>query len=625
MKFNQIEKNTLLVPALAVFLAGIIAGYFFFSNGITTADLPIKAGHQVPRAEIWTCSMHPQIKKTNAGKCPICFMDLILLNQTTDAGAPNVLKLSEAAQELAEVRTTEVFSGLATRTIRLPGTVKLDETSVQHVTAWVGGRIEKLYVNYTGIPVKQGDHMAEFYSPDLIAAQEELIRTAGNDSLHKAVIERLLRWGISAQQIEMFKTKKSPSDLVTLNSPSAGIVIEQSAKEGMYVNQGTRMFSIADMDHLWLIASVYERDIQWLRYGQTVECEFEAFPGKIFPGTISFISPVLSPETRTVDARINIDNSKGLLKPNMFGRVTIKVSIGNNGEVVNPAMAGKWISPMHPEVIKDGPGKCDVCGMDLVPIESMGVKTTSAGKLPLIVPESAVLWSGTRSLAFKEVANEKGVYETVEILVGPRVDSGYLVFSGLEKGDRVVVEGAFKIDSEQQIRGKSSMMSPHRDTSKPEIVTISSEELSDENLKLVETLVKDCLVISEKLAEDNLPAASTAAMKAHEQLPGLKSASGKSLSDIADQLMPVLMKLAAEKDIKIAREELFKLTAVLKNLIVLADSKLSFAVYENFCPMAFGNKGAIWLQAPAQLANPYFGKMMLKCGSTQKIWNEEFK
>lgn len=623
MKFKQIEKMTLLVPALAVFLAGVIAGYFFFGNNINTIDASIKTSQQ--QAEIWTCSMHPQVRKSTAGKCPICSMDLILLTQNVDSGADNVLTLSAAARELAEVRTAPVVSGLATRTIRLPGTIKLDETRVKNVTAWVGGRIEKLYVNYTGIPVRQGDHMAEFYSPDLIAAQEELIRTAGNDNLHKAVIERLLRWGISAQQIEIFKTRKSPADLVTINSPSTGIVIEQAVKEGTYVNQGTRMFSIADMNHLWLIASVYERDIQWLRYGQAVECEFEAFPGKIFPGTISFISPVLSPESRTVDARINIKNSNGMLKPNMFGRVTIKVSIGSNGEVINPAMAGKWISPMHPEVVKDGPGQCDVCGMDLVPIESMGLKTASHGNLPLIVPESAVLWSGSRSLTFKEVAGEKGVYETVETLVGPLVDSGYLVFAGLEKGDRVVVEGAFKIDSEQQIRGRNSMMSPHRDTSEPEIVVISSEELVEDDLKIIETLMKYSLTISEKLAEDDLGATNVAAMNAHEQLAPLKKSAVKSLSDIADQLMPILMNLAASKDIKVAREELFKLTGALKKLIALADGNLGFAVYENFCPMAFDNKGAIWLQLPPQLANPYFGKMMLRCGSTKKIWNKEIK
>ena len=625
MKFNQIEKKALLMPALAAFLAGIIAGYFFFASSQTTNEQAIETGHQEHKAEIWTCSMHPQIRKPSAGKCPICFMDLILLTENTDSGGENVLTLSKTAQELAEVRTTEVFSGIATRTIRLPGTVKLDETRVKHVTAWVGGRIEKLYVNYTGIPVIEGDHMAEFYSPDLIAAREELLRTVGNESLHKAVIERLLRWGISSQQIEEFKTEKTQNNLVTINSPAAGIVIEQMAREGMYVNQGTRLFSIADMSRLWLVASVYERDIQWLRYGQTVECEFEAFPGKIFPGIISFISPILSADSRTVDARINLDNANGLLKPGMFGRVTIKVSIGQGGEVINPAMAGKWISPMHPEVIKDGPGKCDVCGMDLVPIESVGIKTVSAGRLPMIVPESAVLWSGSRSLAFREVAGKTGSYETVEIIVGPRVDSGYLVYSGLATGDRIVVEGAFKIDSEQQIRANTSMMSPDRDVSDQQITEIIPVDLSGEDMRLIEALLKDCLKITEKLAEDDLAAVNAAAMKAHEQLPELKKSSAESLAAVADQLMPVLMKMAASKDIKVAREELLKLTQVLKDLLIKVEGKLSFAVQENFCPMAFDNKGATWFQTASELANPYFGKMMLKCGSSKKTWNKEIK
>lgn len=625
MKLNQIEKKALLVPALVIFLAGITAGYFFFVGSKATNESAIEAGHQENKAEIWTCSMHPQIRKPTAGKCPICFMDLILLTENTDSAVKNVLTLSETAQELAEVRTAEVFSGPATRTIRLPGTVKLDETRVKHVTAWVGGRIEKLYVNYIGIPVREDDHMAEFYSPDLIAAREELLRTVGDESLHKAVIERLLRWGISSRQIEEFKAQKAQNSLVTINSPASGIVIEQLAREGMYVNQGTRLFSIADMSRLWLVASVYERDIQWLKYGQSVECEFEAFPGRIFPGVISFISPVLSADSRTVDARINLDNANGLLKPGLFGRVTVKVSIGQGGEVINPTMAGKWISPMHPEVIKDGPGKCDVCGMDLVPIESVGIKTAVAGGLPLIVPESAVLWSGTRSLAFREVAGKPGSYETVEILVGPRVDSGYLVYSGLKSGDRIVVEGAFKIDSEQQIRTNTSMMSPDRDISERQAAGMVQTDLSAENMQLVEALLKACLEISEKLAADDFNAAKTAAMKAHELLPELKKTSAESLSAVADKLMPILMKMAAGKDIKAAREELLPLTQVLKDLLAMVDGKLSFAVQENFCPMAFDNKGAAWLQTASELANPYFGQMMLKCGSSTKIWNKEIK
>ncbi|PKL46396.1 MAG: hypothetical protein CVV42_16545 [Candidatus Riflebacteria bacterium HGW-Riflebacteria-2] len=622
MKSGLIENNKPYMSLLAVFLIGLITGYLFFAEQKPMPASDEHSEHKEEVAQIWTCSMHPEVRQYKTGKCPKCFMDLIPLDKSLDSGNPAVLKLSDAARELAEVRTAEVFSGTATRTLRLPGTAKLDETRVKHVTAWVSGRIEKLYVNYTGIPVIQGDHMAEFYSPDLIAAREELVNTAGNESLHKAVIERLLRWGISSQQIEQFKSQKVQTDLVTINSPAAGIVIEQTAREGMYVNQGTRLFSIADMNRLWLIASVYERDIQWLRYGQSVECEFEAFPGKIFPGVISFISPVLSAESRTVDARINLDNKNGQLKPGMFGRVTIKVSVGSGGDVINPELAGKWISPMHPEVIKDGPGACDVCGMALVPIESIGIKTNSDGNLPLIVPESAVLWSGPRSIVFRERSKDNGLYEAVEVLVGARVDSGYLIYDGLEKGDRVVVEGAFKLDSEQQIRAGNSMMSPSRDTSLQEFTQLSPREISRKNMKQLEDLIKSCLEISEKLAADDLPGAVEAAGKAHEQMMALDPAAG-SFATAAAPMMPILLKIQASTEIAAARENLFGLDAVLRNLLILVKGKLSFEIHENFCPMAFDNKGATWFQSAADLANPYFGASMLKCGSTRKVWHKE--
>lgn len=611
MSENNLSKKQFWIITLA-FLFGVAAGYLFFA---APGQSPAKTLSQtVPQN--WTCSMHPEIRQPKPGKCPKCFMDLIPLNEEAFSSNPHALELSEAAEKLIQVKTATVNSGPATRTLRLPGTLQLDETRLRHVSAWVAGRIDKLYVNYTGIPVKLNDHMAEFYSPDLIAAQEELRRTVGNSPLHLAVTERLLRWGISPQQIEQFISAPTAKDLVTINSPSEGIVIEQSIKEGMYVNQGTRLFTIADMSRLWLIASVYERDIQWLRYGQKVNCEFEAYPGRIFPGTISFISPVLQTSSRTVDARINVDNAEGLLKPGMFGRITIKVSIGSKGEVINPALSGKWISPMHPEVIKDGPGKCDVCGMDLIPIDSPDVNISTKGAFPLLVPETAVLWSGPRSIVFRKTSHKENLYEATEVVVGPHIDGGYLVFSGLKDGDEVVVEGAFKLDSEQQIRAGISMMSPGRDLSPP----VEQEKLSSEHVNAVEELLKPCLEISSLLAQDQLP--DKEAHNAHERLSELKSSNSKTLQTIAERMMPVLMKMSSEKNIIKAREQLNDLTPMIRELVMLTDSNLSFMIHEDFCPMAFDNKGATWFQQASELANPYFGAMMLRCGETKKVWNQ---
>jgi Cu(I)/Ag(I) efflux system membrane fusion protein len=269
---NKHKYKWVTMPAL--FLAGLALGYFFFGSEKPKQKDKHDHAASATKEEIWTCSMHPNIRKNEPGQCPICFMDLIKLKEDSGSTDIRTLKLSAAARQLAEIQTAAVFSGPATKTLRLPGTVQLDETRIKHVTAWVGGRIEKLYVNYTGIPVNNGDHMAEFYSPDLLAAQEELRRSMGNESLHRNVVERLLRWGIDRKQIENFKNSANVSELVTINSPAAGIVVEKAVKEGMYVKQGTRLFSIADMNQLWLMAKIYERDIQWLRYGQQVECEF---------------------------------------------------------------------------------------------------------------------------------------------------------------------------------------------------------------------------------------------------------------------------------------------------------------------------------------------------------------
>jgi Cu(I)/Ag(I) efflux system membrane fusion protein len=328
---------------------------------------------------------------------------------------------------------------------------------------------------------------------------------------------------------------------------------------------------------------------------------------------------VLSPTSRTVDARINIDNEQGLLKPGMFGRVKIKVSIGKKGEVINPELAGKWISPMHPEIIKDGPGQCDICGMDLVPVESLGISTDVSKELPMIVPETAILWSGPRSIAFKETDKKTRLYEPVEVKVGPKVDGGYLIFSGLKKDDVVVTEGAFKLDAEQQIRAKTSMMDPHRDISD---ASARVSNFSDEEVKIIEQQIKFNLDISAGLAQDDLESARKSAHHAHEHLPELKNTGNQDLAEISDKLMPVLMKLMQSKDIKSAREDLFTLTPILKELITLVENQLSFSVHEDFCPMAFDNKGAAWFQSASELANPYYGAMMLRCGETRKVWNE---
>jgi Cu(I)/Ag(I) efflux system membrane fusion protein len=194
----------------------------------------------------------------------------------------------------------------------------------------------------------------------------------------------------------------------------------------------------------------------------------ESFPGETFHGQISFIEPEVDRKTRTIPIRVNVPNTDGKLKPGMFVRGVVQSRIAEDGQVYAPEFAGKWISPMHPEVVKDGPGQCDVCGMDLVPAEELGYVASEKESAPLVVPTSAVLRTGKRAVVYVEKPDaERPTYEGREIVLGPLAGDYFLVTSGLDAGERVVTNGAFKIDSALQIQAKPSMMNPDGGGSAP--------------------------------------------------------------------------------------------------------------------------------------------------------------
>jgi YHS domain-containing protein len=217
----------------------------------------------------------------------------------------------------------------------------------------------------------------------------------------------------------------------------------------------------------------YEDDLVWVRYGQTVVFEVEAYPGTMFTGQVAFISPVLNEDTRTVDVRVIADNADGRLKPGLLVSAHVQATVAGEGRVIEPELIGKWICPMHPEVIKDGPGTCDICGMDLVPVKSLGYMDAEKGATPpLIIPASAPLITGKRAVVYVAETGREGVFAGREITLGPRAGDHYIVRDGLREGEEVVVKGAFKIDSDLQIQAKRSMMSvtPEADHAEAEVV-----------------------------------------------------------------------------------------------------------------------------------------------------------
>lgn len=429
-------------------------------------------------SSVWTCAMHPQVKMPEPGKCPICGMELVPLKSSDDSGDVASIKLSKRAQKLAEVRTTKVKRGEARLEISLYGKLEFDESRVAHITARTPGRIERLFLDFTGVSVKKGDHMVELYSPELVTAQQELIqarrtlstmREDASEFLQKSfqdnlvsAREKLLLWGLSEEQVDRISESGKPEEALTINAPVGGVVVHKEAIEGKYVKEGTKIYTIADLTELWLVLDAYESDLTWIRHGQELDFKAEAIPGTTFKGRVSFIDPIIDEEKRTIRVRANVKNHYGLLKPGMFVRASIRPLVGATGGVVSKSLEGHWIGPMHPQIVQKEPGACPICGMKLVPAEALGYTSSQseAGQLPLLIPSTAPLITGKRAIVFVEAPHVIGSYTARMVNLGPRAGENYIVYGGLKEGECVVSNGNFKIDSASQILAKPSMMMP---------------------------------------------------------------------------------------------------------------------------------------------------------------------
>ena len=623
-----------------IIIAAFVIGYAVRGFRVSA---PADAGHdhvseagQSEAPQWWTCSMHPQIRQPKTGKCPKCFMDLIPVTSYGDDVGERQISFSQAAVKLMEIETTPVERKFVEAEIRMVGKVDYDETRVKNITAWVPGRIDRLYVDFTGITVSRGDHMVDLYSPELISAQAELLQalkaadnvnTATSELVTRTTLatleaarEKLRLLGLKDEQIDKIESSGKPVTHITIYSPMGGIVIHKNAAEGLYVNTGTPIYQVADLSHLWVKLDAYESDLPWIRYGQNVEFAAEAYPGEVFKGKISFIDPVLNEKTRTVKLRVNVDNAAGRLKPGMFVRATVRSGVAMGGRIMDPDMAGKWICPMHPAVVKSEAASCDICGMDLMTTESLGYVVDTPNEAPLVIPVSAPLITGVRAVVYVRLPDkEKPTFEGRQVTLGPRAGEHYLLKDGLAEGELVVNKGNFKIDSALQIQAKPSMMSPDSGN-KHEII-----EVSDEFRVQIRMVVEKYLSLHEALAGDGLGFAVTAAKSAIEALSKVdmsllsgephnvwmarSGGMGKALDAIQDAA-----------DIDAARKTFEMLSNELIAVVGQFGIPESQQLYRIHCPMAFNNKGADWLQADKEIRNPYFGASMLKCGEvTEEI------
>ena len=475
---NRWFKTTVLV--VVTFFAGYFVHSFLQQSGPEHEHPSGQAAEQVPT--VWTCSMHPQIRQPKPGKCPLCFMDLIPVATEDGVVGERQISFSQEALKLMEVQTTPVERKFVEAEIRMVGKVDYDETRVKNITAWVPGRIDRLYADFTGITVSKGDHMVDLYSPELISAQAELLQALkasknlspqtselikrSTFATLEAAREKLRLLGLTKEQIEQIEQTGQPTDHVTIYAPIGGVVTEKHATEGMYITTGMKIYTLADLSRLWVKLDAYESDLSWIRFGQEVEFSTEASPGQVFKGKISFRDPILNAKTRTVKVRVNVDNPDGRLKPGMFVRAVLRVRLGGleGGAVMDPGLAGKWICPMHPSVVKDQQGICDICEMDLVATESLYTTADEPNEPPLVIPATAPLITGKRAVVYVRIPDaNKPTFEGREVVLGPRAKDYYLVIEGLAEGEVVVTNGNFKIDSALQIQAKPSMMNPQGD------------------------------------------------------------------------------------------------------------------------------------------------------------------
>ena len=424
------RKVLLLLPW--VLAAGFAVAYFARRPGTsrTPAATPAKPSMDAGGRKIlyWTDPMVPGYKSDKPGKSPFMDMQLVPVYEDTAGGAGTgavggyaSLELSPERRQMIGVQTGKAEKRRLTKTVRTVGRLAFDETLLSHVHAKFEGYIERLFVDYTGKPVRKGQPLLSVYSPDLLATEQEYLtafgaresfRETGNpdlsrrgDELYQAARQRLLLWDIPASEIDRLEKTGTARKALTLYSPSDGVVMAKNAVEGNRVMPGDSLFEIGGLSRVWVLADVYEYELPFVHVGQSAEITLSDYPGRQWRGRITFIAPVVDEKTRTVKVRIELANPEGILKPDMFADVSIEESVG---EVV-------------------------------------------------AVPEDAVLSTGSRAIVFLALGD--GRFEPREVRLGARVNGYYEIASGLKAGDTVVTQANFLIDSESRLKAALSQMS----------------------------------------------------------------------------------------------------------------------------------------------------------------------
>ena len=402
-------KNTQKYIALGIMLAvGMLAGRYLFP---TTNEPILSTTHEHSEGTTFTCSMHPHIQQNNPGKCPLCGMDLVAIQNTGIEDNINSIELSKTAQELSNINTVKVVYESPSIKLNLNGRVLPDGQKIAVQTSHIEGRIEQLLIGYIGQQVKAGEVIAYVYSPELIEAQNELLEAyhgrISQPDLYAASLDKLKNWKVTQAQIDEILSSNAPIENFPIQSDWTGIVLKKNLNKGSHVSKGTEIVEIANLSSVWITFDIYEKDINLVKVGDQLTMEFSTFPGELFKGQINFIDPVIDPETRIAQIRIIYTNTFKTVYPQTF------------------AVANLTVQPY-------------------------------GNQKKLIIPKSAVLWTGERSVVY--IKTQTAQFMLREVTLGIATAAGYEIKEGLTEGEEIVTNGAFTLDAASQLSGKKSMM-----------------------------------------------------------------------------------------------------------------------------------------------------------------------
>ena len=564
---------------IGILIAGLVLGWLLFGSSSNNQAVHNHA-EMASKDQMWTCSMHPQIMQPEAGDCPICGMDLIPAEAGADGLSPNEFKLTKNAMALANIQTSKVGNSTTeSNSIKLSGKINENEDANVVQASYFSGRIERLNISSVGEEVRQGQLLATIYSPELVSAQQELITAASlkesQPALYDAVRNKLKLWKISDDQINEIETSKKVIQNFPIYATVSGTVSQKQADQGDYVKQGQALLKITNLNTVWAVFDVYENQIALFKKGQEITVITNANPNKEYKQKVDFINPTMNPQTRTVDLRVVLNNKDGALKTGMF-------------------------------------------------VEGFIDSKSSDSEQKLLIPSSSVLWTGKRSVVYLKTNPNEPVFEMKEVTLGKQIGEEFEVVDGLKDGDEIVTNGTFTVDASAQLQGKKSMM--NKDGGKTmtghegHTMGMMTEEV-DFNTKVEKSFqpvieayinLKDALIQSDVLLASSK---SEAFKKVLEDIP-------VSQREQTHNYWLTLHKSSQGINENVSLEDQRKQFQMISNTLIgmLRNfNEVNDKLFVQFCPMADDNNGAFWISKEEQVLNPYFGDVMLKCGSVEEV------